>query len=117
MLRSRSSVRAERCRSKSSQPLLINPATAMPVSRGICHRSLAQQLALKLETPLEPLLKVSRVGWVRGQKPQQARGGDCWLSFGASTLRCCQRRDPSLALRAVSNRREIWDGERPRHSF
>jgi hypothetical protein len=37
-LRSRSSVRAERCRSKSSHPLLINPATAMPVRRGVCHR-------------------------------------------------------------------------------
>ena len=36
-LRYRSSVRAESCRSKSSQPLLINPATAMPVSRGVCH--------------------------------------------------------------------------------
>ena len=39
------------------------------------------------------------------------------LNFGASTLIRCRRRDPSPAPPAVSSRRGMWDGERPKQSL
>ena len=73
-------------------------------------------LALPLEAPLERLLEVSGAGWVRGRQPPRARGGDCLVNFGVSTLTCCRRRDPAPAPHAVSNRRGMWDGERPKQN-
>ena len=72
---------------------------------------------MKLEAPLERLLEVSRAGWVRGRQPPRARGGDCLVNFGALILMGCRRRDPSLAQPAVSSRRGMWDGERPKQSL
>jgi hypothetical protein len=79
--------------------------------------SLALPYAVQLELPLELLSDGAGAGWVRGRQPPRARGGDCSGNFGASTLIRWRRRDPSPAPPAVSNRRGMWDGERPKQSL
>jgi hypothetical protein len=79
--------------------------------------SLALPYAVQLEAPLELLSDVAGAGWARGRQPPRARAGDCSGNFGALILMGYRRRDPSPAPHAVSNRREMWDGERPKQSL